>query len=59
MFNIRYLKDGFAKNHFEVDFDTLFDILKAHKRGEIQILLMENEQHYIFNYESLIANLKL
>lgn len=59
MFEVRYVKGDVSNQHISVNPDTLLTLLKAHKRKEINILAVEDENHYTYNYESLIENLKL
>lgn len=59
MFEVRYIKNGSHIHHIDVDPENLLSILKAHKDKEINILSIEDENHYSYNYESLISDLKL
>lgn len=59
MFEVRYVKDDSHIQHININPFELLTILGAHKKDEIKILSVEDENHYTYNYESLIENLKL
>lgn len=59
MFEVQYIKDGTINKHINVTPDILLTLLKAHKDNNINIIGIENAEHYSLNFESLISNLKL
>lgn len=59
MFKSQYIEGSIVKQNPAVDFDDLMSLLKAHKEGQIKIQNVEDYNHYHYNVEKLIKELKL